>query len=250
MHSLPYLNRLRTAEIERVVGFLPRGGRVLELGAGTGQQSLELSRHGFEMTAVEIASSDYADSRVFPIIDYEGDRLPFPDASFDAVFSSNALEHVRDLSQIHAEIRRVLKPDGICIHVLPTHSWRFWSILTSFPGALVTVVRALNASIRRLNHGSRAEWRDAVRHIGAALLQPAHGERGHALTELWTFRPEWWRRNFAANGFTVIHDEPAGLFYTGDLLFGDHLSFATRARLAAVLGSACHVFQLRPRTTP
>jgi len=248
MHSLDYLNRLRAAEIENIIRFLPKGGRVLELGAGTGRQSLELSRRGLDVTAVELASSGYASDRLFPVVDYDGIRLPFPDASFDAVFSSNALEHVGDLARMHAEIRRVLKPDGMCVHILPTHSWRFWSMLTSFPGAFIAMWRALNVFVT--GRPARNAWLDAVRHVGAALLQPAHGERGHAITELWTFRPAWWRRNFAANGFIVVHDEPMGLFYTGDLVFADHLSLAARASLASVLGSACHLFELRLRPMP
>lgn len=238
MLPLDYLNKLRVAEIERTIGLFPRRGRILEIGAGTGQQARELNRRGFEVAAVELAASDYAANRVFPIIDYNGRQLPFPGASFDVVFSSNALEHVHGLSAIHAEIRRVLKPAGICIHILPTHNWRFWSMLTSFPGAVTDIVRAVRGT---------APWRDAIRHTGAALLQPAHGERGHALTELWTFRPAWWRRHFVANGFVVVRDEPMGLFYTGDLLFRDHLSFPARARLARILGSACHLFVLRSR---
>jgi len=239
MPPLDYLNRLRVTEIERVISLFPNGAHILEIGAGTGQQARELNRRGFDVTAVEIASSNYAADRVFPIIDYDGTHLPFDNASFDVVFSSNALEHVRDLPATHAEICRVLKPNGICIHILPTHGWRFWSMLTSFPGAAVMVFRAVRG---------RAPWRDAIRHAGAALIQPAHGERGHAFTELWTFRPAWWRHHFADNGFVVVRDEPMGLFYTGDLLFGDRLSFSTRARLANWLGSACHVFVLCRRS--
>lgn len=239
MLPLDYLNKLRVAEIERTIGLFPRRGRILEIGAGTGQQARELNRRGFDVAAVEVASSNYATNRVFPIIDYDGTHLPFGKASFDVVYSSNALEHVRDLPATHAEIRRVLKPNGICIHILPTHGWRFWSILTSFLGAAAMVFRAVRG---------QAPWRDAIRHVGAAVIQPAHGERGHAFTELWTFRPGWWRHHFADNGFVVVRDEPMGLFYTGDLLFGDRLSFSTRARLAHWFGSACHLFVLRHRS--
>ena len=42
--------------------------------------------------------------------------MVFPDASFDAVFSYHALEHIPDHHKALAEMRRVLKPDGIfCI---------------------------------------------------------------------------------------------------------------------------------------
>ena len=109
MFSIPHLNTLRRAEIDRIVAFFEPQARVLEIGAGTGEQALELKRRGFEVTAIEIANSNYALNRQFPIIDYDGQHIPLPDASVDIVFSSNVLEHVPDLSQMHAEIRRSIE---------------------------------------------------------------------------------------------------------------------------------------------
>ena len=71
----------------------------------------------------------------FPIIDYDGHHIPFDDNSFDIVFSSNVLEHICDLHQINREIQRVLRSDGYCVHVIPTHTWRFWTTLSAFPTA-------------------------------------------------------------------------------------------------------------------
>jgi SAM-dependent methyltransferase len=248
MFSIEHLNVLRTAEIDAIAPDLPPRGRVLEIGAGTGQQARELASRGFDVAAIELADSAYARARVFPVIDYDGAHIPFPDRSFDAVFSSNALEHVRNLSGMHAEIRRVLKPGGIAVHVLPTHAWRFWSIATSFPSALVY----LGAALRRTLPGARDKrslgraWYEAAREGGAAVMQPRHGERGIGLMELWLFHPRWWRGNFRRNGFTVLRDRPMGLFYTGSMLFGPRLSLARRKRLAKMLGSACHLYVIRP----
>ncbi len=173
MFQIEYLNRLRAAEIAKVAAHIPARARVLEIGAGTGQQALELKRLGFDVAAIELKESAYSGARVFPITDYDGAHIPFPDASFDVVFSSNALEHVRDLAGMHAEIKRVLKPDGLCVHVLPTHAWRFWSSLTAYPNALRHLGRAIKG-------GGRREWGVALRWLGSAALQPRHGERGHA----------------------------------------------------------------------
>ena len=50
-----------------------------------------------------------------------GESLPFPDASFDIVYSSNVLEHVRDPFRVLSEAVRVLKPKGFLQFVFPQY---------------------------------------------------------------------------------------------------------------------------------
>ena len=50
--------------------------------------------------------------------------LPFEDDSFDLIFSSNVLEHVRQLNDAFDEMKRVLAPGGIMIHSMPTGTWK------------------------------------------------------------------------------------------------------------------------------
>src|SRR3954453_410303 len=136
MFSIDHLNRLRRAEIEFLVSHLFEGARILEIGAGTGQQASDLATRGFDVVAIEKNDSQYASHRLFPIVNYNGRNIPFDNNSFDIVFSSNVLEHVEDLAQLNKEIRRVLKPDGDAVHIMPTHSWRFWTTLAALPVAL------------------------------------------------------------------------------------------------------------------
>jgi 16S rRNA A1518/A1519 N6-dimethyltransferase RsmA/KsgA/DIM1 with predicted DNA glycosylase/AP lyase activity len=67
--SLEHLDAIRVAEIDKVASFFPRSGHVLEIGAGTGKQALELQRRGFHVTAIEIPTSNYGTDRVYPIIE-------------------------------------------------------------------------------------------------------------------------------------------------------------------------------------
>ena len=255
MFSLAHLDRLRRAEIDALAADLPRpGARILEIGAGTGGRPPSSRGPATPSRRSRSRNLNYAQERLFPLTDYDGRQIPFPDASFDVVFSSNVLEHVPDLPQIHREIRRVLRPDGFCLHVLPTASWRLWTSLSAFPAALQHV-GALGRELGPHGAPTAAElrrlarvWRRAARHLGAPLVQRRHGERGSALSELWLFRPRWWRRNFRDNGFEVASERPMGLFYTGHMVFGARWPLERRARLARALGSACHLFRLTVRS--
>jgi SAM-dependent methyltransferase len=250
--SHQYLDEIRMLELEIVLPLFPPSARVLEVGGGTGRQALELSRRGFDVTAIDLTSSSYAAHRVFPIVDYDGTTIPLSDASMDLVFSSNVLEHIPDLARMHAEIRRVLKPNGRCIHVLPTHVWRLWTLLAGYPDAFAYFLHGAPSLMPyALPSGSerarlRAAWYQSARNVGGRLLPPRHGARGNTISETWLFHPSWWRRNFQENGFTIAHDAPTGLFHTGNMLLGPRLGVARRRQLATLLGSTGHLFALRP----
>lgn len=251
MFSPELLHDLREWEIARIVSYFPPGARILELGAGTGQQALALSQHGFQVDAIELPDSLYAGLRVFPIKDYDGFTIPFAEQTFDVVFSSSVLEHVPDLARLHSEIRRVLKRDGAALHVVPNHGWRFWTTVSAFPAAL-QAVGDMQAEVwpRRIDRTEMrrlaSTWRRLVRHLVSPFFQHRHGERGNVISEMWFFHPNWWRKNFSANGFRIERQAPMGLFYTGNMAIGARWNVDTRVRLASVLGSACHLFVMRP----
>jgi ubiquinone/menaquinone biosynthesis C-methylase UbiE len=250
LFSLEFLSEIRHWEAERIVRYFPPGARILDIGAGTGQQALEFSQQGFEVEAIDVSDSLYSEVHVFPVKEYDGVTIPFADRSFDIVFSSSVLEHVDDLSRLHSEVRRVLKDDGYAVHVLPTHVWRIWTSITEFHVA-IDYCHALDLRLhrpitRQELYRFQTAWRMAARRFArAAFRQRRHGSRGNVLTELRSFNPKSWRKNFKTNGFRIEQDLPLGLFYTGYLALGPKLKLSTRAKFARYLGSACHLFVLR-----
>ena len=253
MFSIEFLHEIRAHELEFIVRHLPAGARILEIGGGTGAQARELAARGYDVVSVDLPASTYSEARVFPIIEYDGTRLPFGDSVFDVVLSSNVLEHVKDLDAMFAEFDRVLKPEGYGVHVMPTGAWRLW---TNVAGYADCVQRLLPVLPRLIPRGAarahlRSVWRALHEVLGLlrAYAVPArHGEVGNALTEIHTFSRRWWLSELARRGFQVERAVPMSLFYTGHMVFGARLSLRQRERLAGMLGSACVLYRFGRRS--
>lgn len=95
-------------------------GRVIELGAGSGLNFPSYPATASEVVAVEPEpylraraeeAATYAPVRV-TVVDSVADRLPFPDASFDATVVSLVLCSVPDQATALAELHRVVRPGG------------------------------------------------------------------------------------------------------------------------------------------
>ncbi len=99
-----------------------RGLKVLEIGAGTGRDSLPLIAHGAHVVQLDYAENSLlilkriADERQLPVAVVGGDtfRLPFRDEAFDVVFHQGLLEHFRhrEAEALLRENIRVLKRGG------------------------------------------------------------------------------------------------------------------------------------------
>jgi 2-polyprenyl-6-hydroxyphenyl methylase/3-demethylubiquinone-9 3-methyltransferase len=114
-------SRLRNPWVaSEIVGALgERPGQVLDVGCGGGFLSNYLGARGHEVTGLD-ASADAL--QVATLHDsggsvryQQGDalKLPFRDASFDAVCAMDFLEHVENPDQVVAEAARVLRPSGL-----------------------------------------------------------------------------------------------------------------------------------------
>ena len=207
----PHLQALRLAELERVMPLFPPAPlRLLEVGAGAGWQARELAVRGYEVAAVELPEA-VEPSPAWPVVVYDGRRLPFATGSADVVFSSNVLEHVSDLAGLLGEVERVLASGGVAVHVVPSASWRMWSMLT-----------------------------EAIRYTS---VPAPHGARARTcFQEVRLFLRTHWEGQFRAHGWQVLESRGNDLFYTGASLLDRHLSVRRRRGLSRVLGSACHLF--------
>lgn len=240
-----YLHALRSAELETISHFIPEGARVLEVGGGTGYQAQLLTERGVSIVSVDVKESIWRDSRIFDVIEYDGEILPFPDDSFDIVLSSHVLVQIPNLAALYREMVRVLRAGGSAIHVVPTHWWRIWAYISYYPHlvkqSIVWCAKGSGA-VRNLSANS---WTPS-RILRCLLGPPRTGVRGNAITEVAFFHPTWWRCHFRRHGWTIVDECSLKIFCTGNAVGDPFLGIRARRRLARLLGSASHLFQVAP----
>lgn len=110
------------------------GDVVLDLATGVGAMAAQLKRYfpGITLYGVDLKASQLNTAkRRHPVAHYaqaDGAQLPFKDGSFDRVHCSWMLEHVPTPPgpvAILKEVRRVLKPDGLCHFIeVDNSTWR------------------------------------------------------------------------------------------------------------------------------
>jgi ubiquinone/menaquinone biosynthesis C-methylase UbiE len=110
--------------MKQLIGFDRYSGkRLLEVGCGTGTDSLQFARGGALFTGIDLTprSIEIARKR-FEVYKQQGEfilsdaeNLNFPDQSFDVVYSFGVIHHTPNTERAATEIHRVLKPGGKAI---------------------------------------------------------------------------------------------------------------------------------------
>lgn len=102
------------------------GERVLDVGCGEGWFASELIRAGVRVVGIDVASEPLRRARErAPGVDLRLTRAdgqwPVQDASCDAVWAGETIEHVADTAAWLSEARRVLAPGGRLLLSTPAH---------------------------------------------------------------------------------------------------------------------------------
>jgi len=106
-------------------------GRWLDLGCADGGYAAEILRRGAdEVVGVDADATRVAQATARNLLGATftqavGESLPFPAQYFDGVFMNEVFEHVANEQQTLAEVRRVLRPDGLLVLISPNRWFPF-----------------------------------------------------------------------------------------------------------------------------
>jgi SAM-dependent methyltransferase len=121
------------------------GKDVLEIGCGTGVHTRLLAEAGANVTAVDLTPTavEFTTRRLTNagllanVVEADAESLPFPDASFDFVWSWGVIHHSTDTDRVIAEIGRVLRPGGeLAFMVYHRNSLTYWLNYVLYRGVL------------------------------------------------------------------------------------------------------------------
>ena len=97
----------------------PLKAKVLDFGCGRGALVDGLCELGVDAYGCDVDPYWEGDKPRLRPIERTNYRIPYGDNSFDLVCSTSVFEHAQNIRECFYEIKRVLKPGGVALHIYP-----------------------------------------------------------------------------------------------------------------------------------
>lgn len=100
------------------------GKTALDIGCRDGYWAERLKEKGYKVSALDI------EPMYEGAITHDVERgLPYPDDSFDLVWCTEVVEHLRNPKILFEEIGRVMRPGGTAVLTTPNSYWWFYAVV-------------------------------------------------------------------------------------------------------------------------
>lgn len=120
-------------KISLVQNFQSKKGKLLDIGAGTGDFLVIAAKNEWDVVGLEPSAKAKAIAEAKGVKFLE-ELSQMPDHSADAITMWHVLEHVPDVEAQITELKRILKPDGVLIVAVPNfksfdaqHYGKYWA---------------------------------------------------------------------------------------------------------------------------
>src|SRR3989344_2118103 len=253
-----YLHAIRKKEIDIVFSLLNDRHFTsgLEVGAGDGYQTALLASHIDSLISSDLNFKRIRDSLKVPNVKYktiDADAIGgvFGAGTFNFIFSSNVLEHLRDPRHFLCATQEMLSSDGYAVHIIPSRHIKMLYLLFYYPHlAFLALDRILGklkgeqffrgTEINLENNINIVQAKTYSSRIRKFLLPSVHGNFQSHREEYVAFGKNQWRRLFVEAGYTVV------TYARGPAFSGYGFGISYGAKLLERLGvSSEHIFILK-----
>tara|TARA_B110000196_G_scaffold115443_1_gene100448 strand:- start:781 stop:1569 length:789 start_codon:yes stop_codon:yes gene_type:complete len=226
--------------------------KILEIGGRDGYQAKLISKKDYDVTSIDI---NPIDPQFFPVQKGTISQLKFQENSFDIIYSSNMLQEIQNIEETFKEMKKILKKDGIIIHIVPS-CW--WSLITNFwhycfiPKYLIKSKKfqhIFNSDLKNeSNHKEilKDEKESSKKNLKQLFFHPL-GVNTSFIHEIFYFSRFYWKKLFKKNGFNIINEKNCPYFYSAYSIF-DFKFLNFRKFLAKIGITSCFCFIMKNKS--
>ena len=239
---------IRKNELNTVLEILPnqKNLEILEVGGRDGYQANMISDKGHNVTSIDINPIYPQFHTVQKCTIHE---LDFKENSFDIIYSSNMLQEIQQIEESFTEMKRVLKSNGIIIHIVPS-SW--WSLITNFwhyciiPKYLIRsnkFKKIFNLNLKQVQVEENDSVKSSRKNLKQLFFHPL-GANTSFIHEILYFSKIYWKKLFEKNGFRIMDQKNCPYFYSAYSIF--RFKFLKCRILLARIGiTSCYCFVMK-----
>lgn len=254
-----YLRKTRKRELDLVFSLLPKTHFVsgLEIGAGDGYQATLLAHHVDALISSDLNLNRLKESLkvtgvVYRVLDADEIEGEFEPGTFDLIFSSSVLEHLRDPKKFLAVTHSMLSDGGLAVHIVPSRHLKIFYLLFYYPHmALLALDRFLgvvrgkpffrSANVNFENNlNVKAKPQKPQSRLKRFLFPVPHGNYRNHTEEFMAWGKGKWERLFLDAGYDIV------TYARGPVFSGYGFGYAPVRQLLEYLGmSSEHIFILK-----